>query len=118
LIVANRQLEQRRELAQLVRAARESAGLSQGGLAAAMTAAGEPTDRRQVNRWERWADAADDAEPKPGGLVISAPKLLVLLRVTRRLAPQPDRDRARLVAAVSDLEREIDRLRAQLRAAE
>jgi transcriptional regulator with XRE-family HTH domain len=47
-----RRLARQREIAQLIKLARASAGLSQEDLARRMTAMGETTHRSQVSMWE------------------------------------------------------------------
>lgn len=82
----------RSEIAQLVRAARTRAGLTQEQLAFRMTQLGEPTDRRQVGDWE-------SGKQMPG-----AYKFLLVLRSTALSAS----------ARKTQAERDIEDVEAQL----
>src|SRR5215472_6551444 len=96
-----RRARQARQLADLVRAARQRAGLTQEELAARMTEAGEPTSRSQVSMWELGS---------PSGYVPSTGKLLAIFEVTR--STDPARDAAE--RQIAELEARLAELRSQL----
>jgi ribosome-binding protein aMBF1 (putative translation factor) len=90
-----------RQVADLVRAARQRAGLTQEELAARMSQAGEPTSRSQVSMWELGS---------PSGHMPSTAKLLTIFEVTR--TPDPVRDAAE--RQILDLETQLADLRSRL----
>lgn len=92
---------QLRQVADLIRAARQRAGLTQEELAARMTEAGEPTTRAQVSVWELGS---------PSGHLPSTGKLLTIFEVTR--SPDPARDQAE--RQIVELERQLADLRRRL----
>lgn len=92
-----------RQVAELVRAARLRAGLTQEELAVRMGEAGEPTMRSQVSMWEMGS---------PNGHMPSTAKLLTIFEVTR--TPDPGRDSAErriaeLEVQLAELRRAVDR---------
>lgn len=96
-----RRLKQLHQVAELIRAARQRAGLTQEELAARMTRAGEPTSRSQVSMWELGS---------PSGHVPSTGKLLAIFEVTRSGDPVRDeakRQIARLEAQLAELRRQL-----------
>ncbi len=96
-----RRQKQMRQVAELVRAARQRAGFTQEELAARMSQAGEPTSRSQVSMWEMGS---------PNGHVPSTAKLLAIFEVTR--SPDPTRDAAE--RQIADLESQLADLRRRL----
>ena len=98
-----RRLKQLRQVAELVRAARHRAGLTQEELADRMTEAGEPTSRSQVSMWEMGS---------PTGHIPSSGKFLAIFEVTRTVDPLRDaaeRQIAGLEAQLGDLRRQLNR---------
>src|SRR5215471_14073408 len=96
-----RRRKQMRQVADLVRAARQRAGVTQEELAARMTEAGEPTSRSQVSMWEMGP---------PNGHMPSTAKLLTIFEVTR--SPDPARDAAE--RQIAELESQLADLRRRL----
>lgn len=90
-----------RQVADIVRAARQRAGLTQEELAARMTEAGEPTTRSQVSMWELGS---------PSGHMPSTGKLLAIFEVTRSVDPARDA----VERQIADLESQLVELRRQL----
>jgi transcriptional regulator with XRE-family HTH domain len=98
-----RRLKQLRQVAELIRAARQRAGLTQDDLAARMTEAGEPTSRSQVSMWEMGRE---------GGYMPSTAKLLTIFEVTRTADPAraaAERQMAELEDQLAELRRRLDR---------
>lgn len=98
-----RRLKQLRQVAELVRAARHRAGLTQEEMADRMTEAGEPTSRSQVSMWEMGS---------PTGHIPSSSKLLAIFEVTRLADPARDaaeRQIAELEGRLADLRKLLDR---------
>jgi transcriptional regulator with XRE-family HTH domain len=96
-----RRQKQLRQVADLVRAARLRAGLTQEELANRMSQAGEPTSRSQVSMWELGSAK---------GHIPSTAKLLALFEVTR--SSDPVRDAAE--RQIAELEGRIAELRRSL----
>jgi transcriptional regulator with XRE-family HTH domain len=96
-----RRLKHLRQVADLVRAARLRAGMTQEELAAQMSLAGEPTSRSQVSMWELGSAT---------GHMPSTAKLLTIFEVTR--SPDPARDAAE--RQIVDLESQLADLRSRL----
>ncbi len=98
-----RRRNQLQQVAELVRAARQRAGLTQEELALRMTEAGEPTSRSQVSMWE--LGSASGHMPSTG-------KLLTIFEVTRSVDPARDaaeRQIAGLEAQLAELRRQLGR---------
>lgn len=74
--------EGRRRVAQIVVGRRRAAKLSQAGLAARLTRAGYPTDRRQIGRWEMDAKEARDPRRPTRSAEVAAHMLLAIVEVT------------------------------------
>ena len=92
--------ENRARIAAFVRSRRHAARLSQAGLAAAMTAAGDRTERDQVAKWET------------GLRTPHAGKLLLILEVTADLSHADD---SPLGIKVRRLEAQLAQLRLRLK---
>jgi len=97
----DRRRKQLDQVAELVRVARQRAGLTQEALASRMTEAGEPTSRSQVSMWEMGA---------PSGHMPSTAKLLAIFEVTRSVHQSRDAVEHR----IADLEAQLAKLRMEL----